>query len=37
MLQTSLTVKNSKNMVKSGCFEKCLRWRGVFLRNEGGV
>ena len=25
ILQTSLTVKNSENVVKSGCFEKLLR------------
>ena len=27
ILQTSLTVKNSENMAKSGCFEKRLQWR----------
>ena len=27
ILQASLTAKNSENMVKSGCFEKRLRWR----------
>ena len=27
ILQTSLTFKNSENVVKSGCFEKCLQWR----------
>ena len=26
-LQISLTVKYSENVVKSGCFEKSLRWR----------
>ena len=37
ILQTSLTFKNSENGVKSGCFEKCLRWRApIFFRNEGG-
>ena len=28
ILQTSLTSKNSEKVVKSGCFEKRLRWRG---------
>ena len=23
--------KNSENVVKSGCFEKCLRWRASFF------
>ena len=27
ILQTSLTFKNCENVVKSGCFEKLLRWR----------
>ena len=37
ILQTSLTVKNSENVVKSGCFEKRLQWRAPTLfRNEGG-
>ena len=27
ILETSLTLKNSENVVKSGCFEKRLRWR----------
>ena len=27
ILQTSLTVKNSENGVKSGCFKKLLQWR----------
>ena len=27
ILQSSLTVKNNENGVKSGCFEKLLRWR----------
>ena len=31
ILQTSLTFKNSENVVKSGCFEKCLRWRASFF------
>ena len=30
ILQTSFTVKNSENMVKSGCFEKHLLWRTHF-------
>ena len=35
ILQTSLTVKTSENVVKSGCFEKLLRWRVTTLfRNE---
>ena len=38
ILQTSLTFKNSENVVKSGCFEKHLRWRApIFFRNEGGI
>ena len=38
ILQTSLTVKNSENGGKSGCFEKCLRWRApIFFRNEGRI
>ena len=38
ILQTSLTVKNSENGVKSGCFEKCSRWRALnffFEMKEG--
>ena len=31
ILQTSLTFKNSENVVKSGCFEKCLRWTASFF------
>ena len=31
ILQTSLTFKNSENVVKSGCFEKCLRWAASFF------
>ena len=27
ILQSSLTDKNNENEVKSGCFEKLLRWR----------
>ena len=27
ILQTSLIFKNSEKVVKSGCFEKLLRWR----------
>ena len=38
ILQTSLTFKNSENVVKSGCFEKLLRWRApIFFRNEGKI
>ena len=35
ILQTSFNVKNSKNVVKSPCFEKLLRWRAPTLfQNE---
>ena len=38
ILQTPLTVKNSENVVKSGCFEKYLRWRApIFFLHEGGM
>ena len=38
ILQSSLTVKNNENGVKSGCFEKLLRWRApIFFRNEGKI
>ena len=38
ILQPSLTVKNSENVVKSGCLEKRLRWTAsIFFRNEGGI
>ena len=38
ILQTSLTVKNSENAVKSGCFEKSLRRRvPISFRIEGGI
>ena len=38
ILQSSLTVKNNKNGVKSGCFEKLLRWRAaIVFRNEGKI
>ena len=38
ILQTSLTVKNNENGVKSACFEKLLRWRApIFFRNEGRI
>ena len=38
ILQTSLTFKNSEKVVKSGCFEKLLRWRApIFFGNEGGI
>ena len=38
LLQSSLTVKNNENGVKSGCFEKLLRWRApIFFRNEGKI
>ena len=31
VLQTSLIFKNSENVVKSGCFEKLLRWKRQFF------
>ena len=35
ILQTSITVENSENTVKGGCFERTLRWRvPTFSRNE---
>ena len=38
ILETSLTVQISENVVESGCFEKCLRWRApIFFRNEGRI
>ena len=38
ILQTSLAVKNSENVVESGCFERRLWWNGpIFDRNEGGI
>ena len=38
ILQTSFTFKNSEKVVKSGCFEKRLRWRApIFPRNDGGI
>ena len=38
ILQTSFTVKNSENVLNSGCFEKSLRWRlPTLFRNEGGI
>ena len=38
ILKSSLTVKNSENDLKSGCFEKCSRWRAPdFFRNEEGI
>ena len=38
ILQSSLTVKNNENGVKSGCFEKLLQWRApIFFRNEGRI
>ena len=38
ILQTSLSVKNSENVVKSGCFEKRLGRRVVtFFQNQEGV
>ena len=37
ILQTSLTVKNSGNVVKSGCFEKLLGWSAPnFFRDKLG-
>ena len=38
MLQTSLTVKSSENVIKIGCFEKRLRWTvPIFFQNEGEI
>ena len=38
ILQTSLSVKNSENVVKSGCFEKRLGRRVLtFFQNQEGV
>ena len=38
ILQTSLTFKNSENVVKSGCFEKLLQWRApIFFQNKGTI
>ena len=38
ILQTSLTIKNSENVVKGRCFENRLRWRApTFFRNEGEI
>ena len=38
VLQTSLTFENSENVVKSGSFEICLRWRApFFFRKKGGI
>ena len=38
ILQTSLIVENSENVVKSGCLGKILRWRApIFVRNEGEI
>ena len=38
ILHTSLAVKNSENVVESGCFERRLWWNGpIFDRNEGGI
>ena len=35
ILRTSFTVKNSENVVKSGCFKKLLRWRTpILFQNE---
>ena len=37
ILQTSLTFKNSENVVKSGCFEKLLQWRApIFFETKDG-
>ena len=37
ILQTSLTFKNSENVVKSGCFEKPRRWRApIFSEMKEG-
>ena len=31
ILHTTLIVKNSENVIKSGCFEKPSRWRALFF------
>ena len=37
ILQPSLTVKNSENVVKSGWFEICSRWRAaIFFKMKDG-
>ena len=37
ILQTSLTFKNSENVVKSGCFEKPRRWKApIFSEMKEG-
>ena len=37
VLQTSLTFKNSENVVKSGCFGKRLQWRvPIFFEMKEG-
>ena len=37
ILQTAAAVKNSENVVKSGCLEKCLRWRApIFFKMKEG-
>ena len=38
ILQTSLTVKNSENVVKSVFFKERMQWRAsIFFRNKGGT
>ena len=38
ILQTSLTVKESENVVECGCFEKRLQWRvPISFRNDGDI
>ena len=32
--QTSFAVKNSENIVNSGCFEKCSGWRALIFFSE---
>ena len=36
ILQISLIVKNSENMVKSGCFKNLLQWKDIFLKKWRG-
>ena len=37
ILQTSLTFKNTEKVVKTGCFEKLLRWRAsIFFEMKEG-
>ena len=38
IVQTSLTVTNTENVLKNGCFKKHCRWRAqIIFRNEVGI